>query len=253
MDSAGAVVGPLLSLALVAEFGFRKTFLLTLVPGVLAALCIWILVQEKERAEPKQAAFSDHFRDLPRPFRQFLVGVGVAGLGDFSNTLLILWATQAFLPAYGKRASLIAILLYAGYNVVYTISCYFAGLFADRFRKANVLAIGYAIAVLPAIFLLFPGSSILKFVPIFAFSGLYMGFWETVESSAAAEFLPPNLRGTGFGVLATVNGIGDFASSILVGSLWVLSPAISMAYVIVTSIAGAFLIYHSAHYARRVA
>ena len=73
---------------------------------------------------------------LPIEFRKFLVGVGLAGLGDFSNTLLILWATQAFRDELGtERAATLAVLLYLGYNVVYMASCYVSGILADRFSK----------------------------------------------------------------------------------------------------------------------
>ncbi len=35
------------------------------------------------------------------------------------------------------------------------------------------------------------------------------------------------MKGTGFGVLQTVNGVGDFVSSTMIGVLWtVLSPAV---------------------------
>jgi hypothetical protein len=50
--------------------------------------------------------------------------------------------------------------------------------------------------------------------------GLYVGIEETIEDSLAAELLPHQLRGTGFGAMAVVNGIGDFISSIAVGWLW---------------------------------
>ena len=40
MDSASAVVGPLLAIALVASVGLRWTFALTLIPGLIAALLI---------------------------------------------------------------------------------------------------------------------------------------------------------------------------------------------------------------------
>src|SRR5436190_14160656 len=43
MDSAGAVVGPVLALLLTATVGLRWTFALTLVPGVIAALLIAFL------------------------------------------------------------------------------------------------------------------------------------------------------------------------------------------------------------------
>jgi hypothetical protein len=72
-----------------------------------------------------------------------------------------------------------------------------------------------------------------------------MGVWETLENTTAATILPPEVRGVGFGVLATVNGIGDFVSSSLVGCLWFVSPAAAMGLVIVTSLAGAAVIAHT--------
>ena len=47
------------------------------------------------------------------------------------------------------------------------------------------------------------------------------------------------LRGTGFGLLECVAGVGDVASSVVVGALWLVSPAAAMAWVIVTSAIGA--------------
>ena len=54
---------------------------------------------------------------------------------------------------------------------------------------------------------------------------------ETAESAYAAELLPVELRGTGFGTLAVVNGVGDTASSIAVGVLWTaVAPQAGFAY-----------------------
>jgi hypothetical protein len=77
---------------------------------------------------------------------------------------------------------------------------------------------------------------------VFAFSGLYMGVWETLENTTAATLLPATIRGVGFGVLATVNGVGDFVSSASVGMLWVISPVWAMLFVIVMSLSGAAVI-----------
>jgi hypothetical protein len=140
------------------------------------------------------------------------------------------------------HAAQLAIFYYAGYNVVYMISCYVSGMFADRFPKHRVLAIGYSFAIVPAVALLVPGDSLVKFAIVFGFSGVYTGVWETLENSTAAVVLPAASRGIGFGVLATVNGIGDFVSSFFVGLFWEVSPLLSMGLVIVTSIAGAAII-----------
>jgi MFS family permease len=243
MDSAGAIVGPALALGLMATLGLRPMFALTLVPGGIAALLIAFLVREKHHEPQPEHTLWKGMKALPHDFRKYLLGVGIAGIGDFSNTLLILWATQTWTARFGgARAAILAMGFYIGYNVVYTISCYVSGMLADRFPKNWVLAIGYSVAVIPASALMAPGDSFLKFGIIFAFSGLYMGVWETLENTTAATLLPPQIRGVGFGVLATVNGIGDFLSSASVGALWVLSPIWAMSFVILTSLGGAAII-----------
>jgi hypothetical protein len=106
--------------------------------------------------------------------------------------------------------------------------------------------------VIPAAALLTPGASMLKFVSVFLFSGVYMGVWETLESTAAAELLPKEQRGVGFGALATVNGIGDFISSALVGVLWVITPVLSMGAVISCSLIGAWMIFRNGEEATKL-
>lgn len=55
-----------------------------------------------------------------------------AGVGDFSNTLPILWATQVFSARFGLAGgATIAMLFYVGYNVVYTVSRHPANPFVE--------------------------------------------------------------------------------------------------------------------------
>jgi MFS family permease len=252
MDSTGAIVGPLVSLGLVSAFGLRAMFVWTLVPGILAALIIWLMVKEHPHEPQPHVRLGGSIRALPKEFKEYLVGIGIAGVGDFSNTLLILWATQAWTSRYGlNRAAQLAMLFYVGYNVVYTVTCYVSGILADRFPKHWVLAIGYSLGAVPAIALLTPGDSLTKFGIVFGFSGLYTGMWDTLENSTAASILPTNVRGIGFGVLATVNGISDFLSSVLVGLLWAVHPGLSMGFVVTVSLLGAIVVYRAGDLARR--
>jgi MFS family permease len=55
---------------------------------------------------------------------------------------------------------------------------------------------------------------------IFGIGGIYVAMEETLEDSLCAELVEKSSHGMGFGVLATVNGIGDFLSSIIVGFIW---------------------------------
>jgi MFS family permease len=243
MDSVGAFIGPILAIAMVSWVGMRKMFALTLIPSCAAAILIAGLVEEAPHARGPHKHLLAGLRTLPDAFRRFLVGVGIAGLGDFSKTLLILWATQAMTPALGlAHASRLAMVMYVGYNIVYAGSCYASGALADRLPKHRVLATGYALAAVPALVLMMAGTSVAKFAAVFALSGLYIGVFETVESASAAQLLPNAVRGTGFGVLATVNGIGDLLSSAVVGVLWTVAPHVAMSFVIAVSLAGAAII-----------
>jgi len=244
MDTAGAIVGPLLSMILVAAAGLKFTFAFTLIPGGIAALLIAFLVRERKHSRSsKRESIWNGVLNLPRPFLRYLTGVGIAGLGDFSKSLLIFWATIAWTPEYGIiRAGSLAIAFYTGYNVIYSISCFWSGYLADRYSQNLILASGYLLATIPALSLMISGTSFTKFALVFGFSGLYMGVWETVESSTAAALLRSSERGTGFGILATVNGLGDLISSVAVGALWVVSSKSAMLFVIVTAVIGAIVI-----------
>ena len=63
-------------------------------------------------------------------------------------------------------------------------------------------------------------------------AGLQAAIVDTVEKTYASEILGDSPKGTGFGVLQTVNGIGDFTSSTMIGLLIVfLSPALGFGVV----------------------
>jgi hypothetical protein len=66
---------------------------------------------------------------------------------------------------------------------------------------------------------------------------------DALEGAPAAELLPAETRGLGYGMLGTVNGVGDLFSSIIVGVLLAqVSVTAGLVYAAVLSLAGAVLI-----------
>jgi MFS-type transporter involved in bile tolerance (Atg22 family) len=66
---------------------------------------------------------------------------------------------------------------------------------------------------------------------------------ETGEDSFCAELVDERQHGMAFGVLATVNGAGDFLSSIIVGALWAgVGTAAAFGYSAVLFATGALLV-----------
>ncbi len=246
MDTAGAIAGPLCATALVAATSVHAAMRWTLLPGIAAALAFTMLVPRGKRAAGhRPLAFFESLRQIPPQFRRYLVGVFVFGLGDFSHTLLILRAAQILGTRYGvARAATLAVGLYTVHNIIYAAGSYPAGALGDRIGKRGLLATGYALAGLMSVGFLFSPSSLPALVALFAVAGLYMAIHDSLEKSLAAELLPAQVRGSGFGVLATLNGVGDFASSIIVGFLWSgVSPAAGFLYAAVLCFAGAGILY----------
>ncbi|MGB8477188.1 MAG: MFS transporter [Candidatus Acidiferrum sp.] len=252
MDTVGAIVGPLTALWLLEKTGhnYQKVFLWTLLPGLIAVACFWLLVRERPIVAKQKRSFVSGIRDLPIPFRRFLLGVGVFGAGDFSHTLLILYASRMLAPRYGvARAASIAVVLYTLHNVFYAGSAYTSGWLSDHVpQRKIVLAGGYALAGITAILLCTGTHSLWLLGVIFVLAGLYVGTEEALEDSVAAELVPREQHGMAFGTLAAVNAVGDFLSSLLVGFLW---SAVSVQAAFATStllfFAGAFLILRLRH------
>jgi MFS family permease len=224
MDTIGAIVGPLTALWLlqVTNHNYRAVFLWTLLPGMIAVASFWLLVRERPIETRKKQSFLTGLRALPGTFRRFLLGVGVFGAGDFSHTLLILFATRMLAPAQGPaRAASIAVGLYTLHNVFYAGSAYLSGWISDHVpHRKVILAAGYALAGVTAILLTTSPNRLWILAVIFVLAGLYVGTEEALEDSLAAELIPTEQHGMAFGTLAAVNAVGDFLSSLVVGFLW---------------------------------
>src|ERR1700691_2171354 len=79
MDTVGAVAGPLTALWLLGITGhsYRKVFLYTLIPGLLAVAIFALLVRERPIAVKERKSFLMGLRTLPAAFRRLLLGVGI--------------------------------------------------------------------------------------------------------------------------------------------------------------------------------
>jgi MFS family permease len=245
MDTLGAIVGPLSALWLLAVFPaqYRLVFALTLLPGLVATALIGLVVQEKTRTPVPHASFGERLRGMPQVYRQFLVAVAIFGAGAFSHTLLILLATQQLTPRFGAVvATSAAIALYVLHNIFYASFSYVSGFLADRFSKNRLLAAGYTLATLMALCIIFLPIGLGASALIFMLGGIQIAIEETLEDSFCAELVEPAQHGMAFGVLATVNGVGDFLSSVVVGLLWsTLGSTVAFGYSAVLFLMGAVL------------
>jgi MFS family permease len=224
MDTLGAILGPLTALFLlrVTNHNYRAVFLWTLLPGMIAVLSFWLLVRERPIERTRKKSFLVGLRSLPSAFRRFVLAVGIFGSGDFSHTLLILYATRMLSPSHGAaKAASLAVILYTLHNIFYAGSAYISGWLSDHIpQRKFILAAGYTLAGITAVLLTTATQHMWLLALIFVLAGFYIGTDEALEDSLAAELIPQESHGMAFGTLAAVNAVGDFLSSLVVGFLW---------------------------------
>jgi MFS family permease len=234
MDNAGAIAGPLLALALISSVGVRDAILLSVIPGLLAAVAIFVAVRSAGRLERHERP---PLRIRIRPVLHGRLGrlLGAVTAFELSNaaaTLLILRATDLLSPAHGHDSAVrLGVVLYAVYNAAAMLTSVPAGHATDR-RGATAVLVTGAFAVLAAYagFAL-AGASIALLAALFALAGTGKGAVETAQGAAVALLAPPRLLGSAFGALATIQSFANLAASAVAGALWTLvSPRAAFLY-----------------------
>ncbi len=246
MDTLGAVLGPLCAAALIGVLGARGVMRWTLLPGLAAVLAFAFLAPSSKRIDGHRAPrFISSLGQLPKRYWHFLAAVFAHGIGDFAATLLILRASQILAPQVGvARAAAVSVALYTFHNLVSAATSFPAGALGDRIGKRGLLAAGYFLGTITFAGFIFAPPILAVLVVLFGLAGLHEAFVQSLEKSFAAELIPAAVRGAGFGVLATVNGIGDLISSVAVGVLWSsVSTNAGFLYAGLFTMAGSLLIY----------
>lgn len=256
MDTVGAVIGPLLGVAILgwaqtlpwedAAGPFRLVLWLSVIPGALAVLAFLTLVKDPEHSPNPDLKFFAALRGLPPRFKRYLGAVGIFGSGDFSHSLLILAATHLLTPSMGVvPAAQVAGLLYVWRNIVQVAVSYPVGVLADRFGSQHMLVVGYALgtltAVLTALAFWSKVDSILILGVIFFIAGLYVAVQEALESTVTADIVSSDTLAMSYGALGAVNGTAKLISSTAVGVLWTMvSPVFGFSVAALLMLAGTF-------------
>jgi len=245
-DTMGAILGPAIALALLGRLGYRQIFLVSFVPGVLAVLAVLFLVKDIPGRLSLKSRMGASVAALPERFKWYVASVGVFGLGNFAHSLLTLRAMRLLTPAMGaSRATAAAVLLYTLHNIVYAGASYPVGMLGDRWSKRGLLLTGYLLFAVMCVGFALVGASVLGLGFLFVLAGAYVALVDAMEGALAADLLPTELRGTGYGVLGMVNGVGDLVSSVVVGYLLTVSVHLSFGYGAVLTALGAIALWRT--------
>jgi MFS family permease len=216
MDSAGASVGPLLALGLLAlGLSLRQVIVVAIVPGILTMLALRAIHEVPAALpaaqDPRQARGS--MRALPHVFWAFTAAWTVFSLGNSADVFLLLRASDLGLSTSEVVAA------YALYNLIYSGLSFPLGGLSDRLGKRRVLAGG--LVVFAAVYAGFGLAGDAVWIwPLMATYGLYIAATDGVGKAYVSDLSPMGQRATGQGAFRLFTGLASVFASVVAGVLW---------------------------------
>jgi len=233
MDSSGAFLGALLAFILFwfLKFEFKPILFIAAVISFSALFpFLWIKETSSSTYAEGKGSFRISLRNLPPPFRRYLVVTVVFALGNFTYMFFILRAKDVFQPLFSPRLAItIPILLYCWFNIVYALFSLPGGMLSDRIGRRRTLSLGYFVYSLSCLGFALT-RTLASFVILFALYGVSFALVEGNQRAFASVFVEENLRGTALGAFHTAIGISTLLASVFAGILWTYNPILTFSY-----------------------
>jgi len=262
MDHTGAVIGPVLAIItlLIIFTGFsirdplvalRWTFILAIIPGILAVLTIIFFVKEKSPAVSKVKQFKLSLRNFDLNFKRYLLIIVLFTLGNSSDAFLLFRVEEAIhksgavtdfvngieplqkmVSNFGNeqdQARVINILflplIWAFFHIIKVIFSTPLGALSDRIGRKKVINTGWAIYTFVyfafALLVFLPSElQIIATFVLFAVYALFYAFSEGAEKAFVADIVKEDRRGTAFGMFNFAIGLGALPASVIFGFLY---------------------------------
>jgi len=248
-DTLGAVIGPLVGLAVLTWTGgnIHAALWIAVIPAFLSAALVF-LVHENKRpvaaavtstaggrsteavastaarsstatgsASPTLETTAPARSPLPRSFNRVVGVLTLIALVNFPDALVLLRVSQIGFSVTGVIGA------YVVYNVFYTLVSYPAGVLADRMPRARVYALGlvcFAIGYV-GLGLVNGGWAVIALLCVY---GGFNGVTDGVGKAWISSLVPPTMRGRAQGVFQGFMGGSVLIAGLWAGLIWNLGP-----------------------------
>ena len=221
MDSAGALLGPVVAFAflmLAGSSNFSALWIVSFLIAVMGVAALWLFVPRTTRATVDSNA---SVRSVAKPLRM----PGFISLLVCGTLLAMCTVSDAFLYVLIQEKSDIGFgyvpLFYVATAATFMLFAISAGKLADRIGLRHIFIVGYCLLVVIYALLLYSQSiSGSLAVVCLVMLGLFYAATEGVLMAMASRLIPAAHRTTGLALLLTGVGTAKFVSSLMFGWLW---------------------------------
>lgn len=229
MDTSGAIIGAILSLILFWLLGFelRSIFVVAAVFGFISLIPLMLVKDVKIKLRQKITKIG--FKTLPKKLRFFLAVATVFALGNFTYMFFVLKA-QEFFGMSAFEGTVLVLMLYAWFNIIYTVFSIPSGILSDKIGRKKVIGLGYLLFALTCIGFA-SANSMVVFIILFAFYGLVKALTEGNQRAFASDFAEKKIRGTALGAFHSLTGLAALPAGLIAGYFYeFINPATAFYY-----------------------
>lgn len=262
MDHIGAIIGPIMAIMvlIILFIGFglkdsllalRWTFILAIIPGILAVLTLILFVKESSSQEGRVNSFALSLKSVDKNFRNYLLIMILFTIGNSSDAFLLFRVEEAIhksgavvnlvnsiaplnrmVSNFGDEAArskviniLFLPLVWAFFHVIKAIFSTPLGTLSDKTGRKIVINTGWGIYAFVyisfALLVFLPASlQIIATFLLFAIYAFFYAFTEGTEKAFVADLVNEESRGTAFGLFNFSVGLGALPASIIFGFLY---------------------------------
>ncbi len=221
-DTAGAFLGLLIAALIIwftqagaaqlQERTFHIIILASIIPAVLAVLVLAFGAREVTKTGSGKAPILS-LKGMDARFKVFLGVVILFTLGNSSDSFIILRAQERGLTLLQIMGMLMT------FNLIYAILSGPLGALSDRIGRRKLIIGGWI-----AYGLVYLGFALShtgwQVWMMFGFYGLYYAATEGTAKALIADLVPPEKRGTAYGLFNAAVGLTAFPASAIAGLLW---------------------------------
>lgn len=220
MDTFGAVFGPALALLYLYFYpeDYINLFYIAFIPGVLAVVASFLLKDKKvETPSVKKKinffSFIKYWKQSSSEYRKVVVGLLFFALFNSSDVFLLLKAKDAGLDDTW------VIGIYIFYNLIYALTAYPLGSFADKIGLKKMFVFGLIIFSL-VYFGMGLSTNLYVIIALFFGYGIFAAATEGISKAWITNLSKDENTATAVGTFTAFQSIVAMIASVMAGLLW---------------------------------
>lgn len=220
MDTFGAVLGPALALGYLYFYpeDYINLFYIAFIPGVLAVIASFLLKDKKveissEKKKISFFSFINYWKQSPAEYRKVVIGLLFFALFNSSDVFLLLKAKEAGLDDTW------VIGIYIFYNLIYALTAYPLGSFADKIGLKKMFIFGLIIFSL-VYFGMGLTTNLYAIIALFFGYGIYAAATEGISKAWITNISKDENTATAVGTYTAFQSIIAMVASVMAGLLW---------------------------------